>query len=407
MVKIAIAFFTSTVGLLLITVIVVLGIFGSLVGTNVDSLNAEEEPKINEVLISKYEDIQGQIQKKDEVDVDLKYIYSVDSVLRNGDFSDNKKVFVKPKNLTCFYHEKDSTNIMYDVKDKQKVYDCMGYTNQDINLFEYSISFYEHFGSEISNDDTKFSGSFIRPTKAGTITNEFGGVDLSEGGGGHTGIDIANQLNTPIYPSAPGKIIEISYDPEGGNKVVIQHHINNKDYVTYYGHMAKLTTNRKVGDTVDVNDQIGVMGQTGTATGVHCHFEIMVDTKTKNHSKAVNPRQYVDFPPLNKPFTDRGDTVDVSADKKDIMKKAGISESDYGHVDYIISHESGWNYKAVNASSGAYGLCQALPGTKMSSAGSDWLINPDTQMKWCNDYAQERYHSWGNAEQWWRSHHWW
>ncbi|MEU8778773.1 transglycosylase SLT domain-containing protein [Streptomyces sp. NPDC048606] len=59
----------------------------------------------------------------------------------------------------------------------------------------------------------------------------------------------------------------------------------------------------------------------------------------------------------------------------------------------IINQESTWNYKAVNSSSGAYGLVQALPGTKMASAGADWRTNPATQIKWGLGYMNERYGS--------------
>ncbi|MCX5194675.1 lytic transglycosylase domain-containing protein [Streptomyces sp. NBC_00249] len=59
----------------------------------------------------------------------------------------------------------------------------------------------------------------------------------------------------------------------------------------------------------------------------------------------------------------------------------------------IIDAESTWNYKAVNSSSGAYGLVQALPGSKMASAGSDWRTNPATQIKWGLGYMNERYGS--------------
>lgn len=59
----------------------------------------------------------------------------------------------------------------------------------------------------------------------------------------------------------------------------------------------------------------------------------------------------------------------------------------------IINQESTWNYKAVNSSSGAYGLVQALPGTKMASAGADWRTNPATQIKWGLNYMNERYGS--------------
>ena len=59
----------------------------------------------------------------------------------------------------------------------------------------------------------------------------------------------------------------------------------------------------------------------------------------------------------------------------------------------IVNTESTWNYRAVNASSGAYGLVQALPGSKMSSAGADWQTNPATQIKWGLNYMDSRYGS--------------
>ncbi|WP_175523912.1 transglycosylase SLT domain-containing protein, partial [Streptomyces sp. CAI-85] len=52
----------------------------------------------------------------------------------------------------------------------------------------------------------------------------------------------------------------------------------------------------------------------------------------------------------------------------------------------IVNHESSWNYQAVNPSSGAYGLFQALPAGKYASAGADWRTNPATQIKWGLNY---------------------
>jgi hypothetical protein len=70
--------------------------------------------------------------------------------------------------------------------------------------------------------------------------------------------------------------------------------------------------------------------------------------------------------------------------------------------------ESGWNYKATNASSGAYGIPQALPASKMSSAGGDWRTNPATQIKWGLSYIKSRYGSPSTAWSDWqsRSPHW-
>lgn len=72
----------------------------------------------------------------------------------------------------------------------------------------------------------------------------------------------------------------------------------------------------------------------------------------------------------------------------------------------IVNHESTWNYRAVNASSGAYGLVQALPGSKMSSAGADWQTNPATQIKWGLSYMNGRYGSPCGAWSFWRANHW-
>ncbi len=103
----------------------------------------------------------------------------------------------------------------------------------------------------------------------------------------------------------------------------------------------------------------------------------------------------------------RGKTVFIPSDKEAVMAAAGIARSDYPYVNYIISHESGWNAAARNKSSGAFGLCQALPGTKMASAGGDWASNPVTQLKWCSGYAHSRYGSWSAAYNAWVSKHWW
>ncbi len=92
---------------------------------------------------------------------------------------------------------------------------------------------------------------------------------------------------------------------------------------------------------------------------------------------------------------------------EDWMAAAGISPSDYGYVNFIIEHESHWNPLSRNRTSGATGLCQALPGSKMASAGADWETNPITQLRWCNGYAVGRYGGWAKAYEFWTQHKWW
>ncbi|MFB8028965.1 lytic transglycosylase domain-containing protein [Streptomyces sp. NPDC056465] len=73
----------------------------------------------------------------------------------------------------------------------------------------------------------------------------------------------------------------------------------------------------------------------------------------------------------------------------------------------IVDRESGWNYQASNPSSGAYGIMQALPGSKMASAGADWQTNPATQIKWGLSYMNsDRYGSPCAAWSFWQANHW-
>jgi soluble lytic murein transglycosylase-like protein len=85
------------------------------------------------------------------------------------------------------------------------------------------------------------------------------------------------------------------------------------------------------------------------------------------------------------------------------MTAAGIPESDWGYVDYIVSRESGWNPNATNKSSGACGLVQALPCSKVPGNGYD----PVDNLRWGNGYAVGRYGSWQNAFAFWSGNHWW
>jgi hypothetical protein len=72
----------------------------------------------------------------------------------------------------------------------------------------------------------------------------------------------------------------------------------------------------------------------------------------------------------------------------------------------IVDHESSWNYQADNPTSDAFGLVQALPGSKMSSAGADWQTNPATQIKWGLGYMEDRYGGPCGAWEFWQANNW-
>jgi Transglycosylase SLT domain len=74
-----------------------------------------------------------------------------------------------------------------------------------------------------------------------------------------------------------------------------------------------------------------------------------------------------------------------------MLSMYGWGDDQFTCFDKIITQESGWNVSATNRSSGAYGIPQALPGSKMATAGADWQTNPATQIKWALGYVQGRY----------------
>jgi hypothetical protein len=71
----------------------------------------------------------------------------------------------------------------------------------------------------------------------------------------------------------------------------------------------------------------------------------------------------------------------------------GWSSSQFSCLDPLWAHESGWSVSAYNAGSGAFGIPQALPGSRMASAGPDWQTNAATQIKWGLDYIKGTYGS--------------
>ncbi|MEV0156216.1 lytic transglycosylase domain-containing protein [Micromonospora sp. NPDC050686] len=74
-----------------------------------------------------------------------------------------------------------------------------------------------------------------------------------------------------------------------------------------------------------------------------------------------------------------------------LMIQDGFGIDQFPCLDKLWTKESGWNHKAYNSSSGAYGIPQALPGSKMGSVADDWKTNPATQIKWGLGYIEGRY----------------
>ncbi len=208
------------------------------------------------------------------------------------------------------------------------------------------------------------------------------------------GESVQPSLDTPITPD-----VLVSVNRPGVTTLVVEEPI---DYETEVENDADL----QAGTT-----QVRQEGVNGTKATV---YEITEDDAGQEVSRSelqsvvlVEPISRIEVrgtkivaPTLNPGLT-------VAGDKAALMSAAGIAASDFGFVDFIISHESGWRPFVANSSSGAYGLCQALPASKMATAGADYLTNPVTQLRWCNGYAQGRYGGWANAYAFWQVQRWW
>lgn len=80
----------------------------------------------------------------------------------------------------------------------------------------------------------------------------------------------------------------------------------------------------------------------------------------------------------------------------------GWGDDQFSCLESLWNRESGWNYQALNPSSGAFGIPQSLPASKMASAGADWETNAGTQIAWGLGYIADRYGTpcgaWGHSE---------
>ena len=198
-------------------------------------------------------------------------------------------------------------------------------------------------------------------------------IKLSEGETVQPSVDSPVNPNEPIFVNRKGIQVQVvNEDVASGTQFV-------EDNTLTFG----VTAVRQQG----VPGKRVVTYQVNTATGAKTKFqEIMIQQPVVQ-------------------VVARGTYVNIPSDKQGVMSAAGIAKGDYTYVDYIVSHESRWNATATNGKT--WGLCQALPGAKMATSGSDWKTNPVTQMKWCDSYAKRTYGSWSAAYNTWVSKHWW
>jgi hypothetical protein len=89
-----------------------------------------------------------------------------------------------------------------------------------------------------------------------------------------------------------------------------------------------------------------------------------------------------------------------------MAERYGWGSGEFSCLDTLWEHESSWDPHSENSSSGAYGIPQALPGSKMSTYGSDWQSSPVTQIEWGLAYIRQSYASPCGAWSVWQSKGW-
>lgn len=143
-------------------------------------------------------------------------------------------------------------------------------------------------------------GSFTWPT-TGRISSNFGyRGDIGVPGASvyHYGLDIAGggRKTVPIVSAADGVVIKNQWMSGYGNVVFIKHVIEGKDFVTVYAHMDR-PGSKSVGTQVQKGEQIGFMGNTGTSSAKHLHFEIHSPNYIHMATNSMNPLNYIPTPP--------------------------------------------------------------------------------------------------------------
>lgn len=275
-----------------------------------------------------------------------------------------------------------------------------------LNIYQENL-FYRELGFSYPQNDFQITSSFYGRVIEGEEWEVHGALDTSSG------------FESDVHAIDEGKVIRSQQgcDPEGGdygnvcnggrgNNIYLLHEkeliVNQFEvkfmYYTVYFHLKTIFVTE--GEEVSPGDTIATEGNSGSSTGSHLHFGLGIylgDEYLDDLTKRVDPFLFL-LP---------AKSADIKEDKIEVMNESSIEEEDYLFADYIVTHESNWNYQATNQESGAYGLCQALPPEKMAYTGKDWKTNPITQLNWCDNYAKQRYGSWEKAYIFWLEHSWW
>lgn len=151
------------------------------------------------------------------------------------------------------------------------------------------------------------------------------------------------------------------------------------------GPLAASVTSLANYQTLDLDAVISLTGQTRTIAATVQAAAVEADRAAAAAAAAAADAAATALAAANTPDGARATARDLAA------AQYGWGESQFSCLTQLWAKESGWSYTALNEGSGATGIPQALPGSKMASAGPDWQTNASTQIKWGLDYISRGY----------------
>lgn len=163
-----------------------------------------------------------------------------------------------------------------------------------------------------------------------------------------------------------------------------------------------------VGQTAPAAESVGVAGSLAAAPAPVVDAVVQVDLPAGKQWKDAAQRQRDDFRASRSSSPHRFGTLAYNKwfAKQYMQQEYRWGADQFVALEQLWQHESGWSQAAHNSSSGAHGIPQALPGSKMGMFGADWATNPETQIKWGLHYIESGYGSPSGALGFWHANNW-
>lgn len=207
-----------------------------------------------------------------------------------------EKIFSWEMDFSKDIHENDSFKIIYEAFQLNgktiKTGKVKAVSYKSHRSYHQALLYKDKSGIEnyYNFDGSNLKKAFVRyPVKFSHISSKFSPArkhPILKYKRAHNGVDLAAPMGTPIHATGDGTIVRIRRSHGYGNVIKIRH---NKKYLTIYAHMLKFHKGLHQGSKVKKGQIIGYVGQSGLATGPHCHYEFRIHNKPSNPSTVKIP----------------------------------------------------------------------------------------------------------------------